>query len=243
MYQLQIIFKQWWFLNNYIILFFISPFLNWVILKINKKNYEKLLIILILIFSIANTICPIFNGDNGFGVSNFIILYFIGAYIRRYYKCEVNKLFYIVGYISSSLAIVLGNHIITIITGINSSKFYSYDNIFVIIGSICLFLFFSNLKIKSNLINNISKLSFGTYIIHTQPIVWSFLITNIFQTYSKSNNYYFIKILIWTFSAFLICAIIEKLRIMIITKIEDKLLNSKIYINISGNVEKFLKII
>ncbi len=92
---------QYWFITVYIMLYLIFPFLNIIIKNINKKQFQILLIIAIGITSIITSIFP-FVTHSGVAAGRviiwFIILYFIGAYIRLYSK-EGNKYKYLMIYL------------------------------------------------------------------------------------------------------------------------------------------------
>ena len=50
-----IIFGQWWFASTYFVLYLIHPFLNILLNKIEKKTYQSLLTLLIIIWCIIPT--------------------------------------------------------------------------------------------------------------------------------------------------------------------------------------------
>lgn len=76
---------EYWFVKYYIFLYLISPFLNILIQKMSKKQYKCLLITSFLIFSVLPFITS--NGtfsNDGCNLINFVFLYFIGGYLRKY---------------------------------------------------------------------------------------------------------------------------------------------------------------
>ena len=77
--------KSRWFVEAYIILVVLIPFLNKCINTISKKSHLILIITLLLLFSIWPTFLP--NppiDDYGYGFIHFITLYVIAIWIRRY---------------------------------------------------------------------------------------------------------------------------------------------------------------
>ncbi|SCI76275.1 Uncharacterised protein [uncultured Clostridium sp.] len=76
-------------------------------------------------------------------LSTFIVLYFIGVYIRNYIKIDgKNRMKYIMIYIVCSSMIFIGRLVI-IYLGKNhfASLLLSYNNVLVILGALGLFMF------------------------------------------------------------------------------------------------------
>lgn len=178
---------EYWFINPYLVIYCLSPFLNKFIDSLDKKIYQKLLIVLFIILSIfpyvtGNQIYP----NDGFTLYNFVILYLIGAYLRRYplkesylFKNLSNNYFQIFTIVVFFACIIINysfNRTAYSILGTNSlfdmfgyniiNMTRAYSNPIVIIQSLAFFTFFGTLNFKSKLINRLSKLTLGVYIIH-----------------------------------------------------------------------------
>lgn len=80
--------KRYWFINTYILMYLLHPFLNKIIWNINKKEFKRLLIILIMFFSFEQSILPLpemtLDATGGYGILWFVVLYFTAAYIKRF---------------------------------------------------------------------------------------------------------------------------------------------------------------
>lgn len=228
----------YWFISQYLILYALSNYINIFINSLNKKQYNKLLIILFIILSII----PLLTGNkiianSGYNFYFFIYLYLIGAYLRIYplkksylFKKTTNKK-YILIMISIFLLMTYLNFSIQYLTdhfkSLNSifSELYnrisytklSYSSPFCIIQAISLFEIFNSMNIKSNKINYISKYVIGIYLIHDN----NYIRQNIYKIIGidKPYNSYkvFITIIITTISIFIACLIIDIIR--------DKLFN------------------
>lgn len=77
--------RQYWFMTDYIILYILSPFINIGLQNLDQKQFKKLLLILLILFSIWD----IFPGQQtgvqrGYSLYWLIVVYSIGAYIRLY---------------------------------------------------------------------------------------------------------------------------------------------------------------
>ena len=149
-------------------------------------------------------------------LSTFIVLYFIGVYIRNYIKIDgKNRMKYIMIYIVCSSMIFIGRLVI-IYLGKNhfASLILSYNNVLVILGPLGLFMFMKSISIKSKFINNISLITFGVFLIHDNPYIRSILYTSILHTNRWYYSIWFIVVaIISIIGVFISYAIIEQVRI------------------------------
>ena len=80
----------YWFITDYLCIYVISPFLNIVIKSVSERAHKWIIIVGIIVWSLIPTIIP--EADSGMS-SNlilwFIVLYFVGAYIRLH-QDEIN---------------------------------------------------------------------------------------------------------------------------------------------------------
>ena len=243
---------EYWFIKTYIYLYCLTPFINKFIETLSKKSYQKLLILLLVLFSIIPTITGGWTFENnGYTLYNFVFLYLISAYLRKYplkdmyiFKPMTKRLyqiFMIIAFITTcSLNFVLTNYIDKI-GNINSilgelnnyigRASTTYSNPFVIIQTIAYFEFFGTLNIKSKVINKIASLTLGVYMIHDN----SFIRANVYN-WLKINNgpVYSYKFIIYIFIIavviYVACSLIEYLRKLLFSfiyklKISEKVRN------------------
>ncbi len=225
---------DYWFIQNYLLLYCISPFLNKLISCLDKKTFKKMLIVGFIIFSIIPcATASEFLDNSGFTLYHFVYLYFIGAYLREYpldksyhFKIFSKKAFQIIMIVVFILCSVL-NHIIYYyglevakINGILSTMFeyinycyLNYNNPLIIIQSIAYFYLFTTLDLKSKFLNNLSKLMLGVYFIHENKYLRG-TIYSWFRLNSPSRNS--MKFIPYMFGVaiiiFVLCTIIEKIR-------------------------------
>lgn len=76
--------NAYWFATMYIGLYLLHPYLNRMIIGVDKVEARKLLYCLIFLFSIYSFVGDTYQTHSGFSVVWFIVLYFIGAYIRLF---------------------------------------------------------------------------------------------------------------------------------------------------------------
>ena len=240
---------DYWFISTYLYLYLCTPMLNILINNLNKSNYKKMLFLLFTIFSIVPFITnqKVLDIQIGYSILQFVFLYFIGAYIKKYdvincyYLKRINnnskKILFLFLYITLGLFLGLvtiasskfenTNSIFEYIGQILYSSGNEYNSPFLIIESIFYFLFFSLININSNFINKISKTTIGVYLIHDLMQVRDLLWKNI----GFNKPYYSFNIL-WkmifvTISVFCICSIIEYIRQLIFNFIYHRKISCK----------------
>lgn len=225
-------FKTYWFITCYIILYLLVPYLN-LIFKYTDKRKMQFLIGILCTISFISWILNRFGFDvidntKGYGIIWFINLYFIGGYIRRYYKNECNKFYYLIIYIVCSLLIFV---LKITLPKVNSNAiwisdiFYEYNSITVTLQSICLFMFFKDLKIKNENVRKtilgVAPLTLAVYIVHEHPLVSRFLYQNWLHLNAFWNSKYYIIITFFmSLAIYAVCCIIEYLRSEIVKMLE-----------------------
>lgn len=206
-----------WFIIIYSILYLLIPYINIVLNKLNKKQYNCLLIICFIFFYIWPTFylkTPV--NDNGYGIINFVVLYSIGAYIHKYYDNNIKIYKPISIYLICSI-------ITTYMSCCTKIDAYAYNQVFNLIGAISLFLVFKNINIKdSKVINKLSTYVLCTYIIHENALFRVILYREIFLT----PKFYHRKLMVvnmfyTTLGIFVGCIIIEYIRKLIMKKLDN----------------------
>lgn len=218
--SLMVMYNPKWFIVAYIGLFLLIPYLNKIILGMNNYQYRKFLILLIIILSIIPTMFPkVCYNDNGYGILSFILIYFIGGYLKLYYQPQKSKVYYLAIYILCA--------ILTSILAINNVleyNWWNYNSIVNIIGSMSLFLFFLKFGFKSKIIDYLATFSLSIYIIHTDLSIRTFVYRTLFKCDKYWNDSQLLMNMIKTVVGLYIgCIIID-----IVRKVLVKILNKKI---------------
>lgn len=187
--------KKFWFVNSYLALYILSPFLNKLIHILCKKQLSLLAGIMIGLFSLRVTVFPITwaqDSTGGMGLLWFITLYVVAAWIRLYYQKNNKPLKYVILYLLMVLVLVLSKWILLSV-GVPESysgKLYGYPSIVVLIEAVALFLAFLNAKplygTVGKYINFIAKHNFSAYIIHFA--MWGVIFTNILHVDKRLEN-------------------------------------------------------
>ncbi len=228
---LPIIFGKYWFATAYILLCLLAPYINEFIHNLTILNYQKLILLLTILLSVI----PTFTSAE-LMFSNFIwfvYLYMLAGYQRLYpLKIKVHKYVYLVIAMVSYLLIFIGISLFDIM-GTKHYVFYEHatyisniSTIPVLLCSISLFYFFANLEIGSiKWINLISRTTFGIYLIHDNELIRTIL----WQKIAKSSLYYesnflILHALVTIAMVFILCMMIESVRIKVMDMPFSKLL-------------------
>lgn len=201
-----------WYVNMYIGLYLIIPFLNMIIekIKINKNLFFYFICILTLITSIPKFL-------NYWAILYLINYYFIGAYIKEYHinikKC---KCFIFI------IIIIFAEVLISKRIGFNTSFFNNYGMILILMKSVLLFLLLNSIKLKKDIsiLKEISNHTLSIYLISyvIDTIIYSFF-NNIFLTYEQRFFHLYIILIIFAIS-FILALTIDWVVNCTINKIE-----------------------
>lgn len=235
-----IVFCQYWFITDYILLMILSPFLNDYIKNLDAKSYKKLLITLIVIEVLLSGTIQSTLVDMSNPIIWFIILYLTSGYIKRYVDLsknsfKVNLTISFVSYLLLILSVillnVLGHKLNDNIAILNRSTYFMKQNsIFIFVTAVELFITFVKLPTITNTwINKIASCSLGIYLIHDNPLMREYLWKTIFK---NQNHYFSSNLLIYSiltiFTVYLICMLIDLIRQATIEKIYLKIAD-KVY--------------
>lgn len=225
--------SQWYFLTNYIIILLLSPFINYVLNALDKKQFKLLLAILFVFLSILPTLSSmdaldgIFSThkvvpiEHGKSLISFLFMYIIGAYLKLFVKDDEKIHFkYLIYFIVFSLIDFSIYSLCDIFkqfgddTIYNSSVFGQFSNPFVILASVFIFLFFRGFQFKSKIINYIAGTTIGIYAIHEHPLlrgyIWSH--NNFANPDLYSEPWGFPMMLLMVFQIFAVCSLIDIVR-------------------------------
>lgn len=200
--------ELWWFITVYLLLYIISPILNLSIEKINKQQFQYLILVALFFDCFAGFIFNKISGD-GYTIFHFITLYYVARYIKIYSISIKHPLLI---YCFMSLATFALNYMVCKFSGHPILFGFRYNNPFLIIAAIALFFIFKQFTFQNKTINTLALYSLGIYMIHRHPLVWDKL-AKIIEKISLDNNYItLVYLFILSCSIFIACLIIEKIR-------------------------------
>lgn len=171
--------SHYWFVTIYLLLYILSPLLNLAAEKLSKKEYKVIIIALLLIISVPKSIIPLplELDDSGYGLVWFIIVYLIGAYIKKYgikYLTSISKsLFvYIIGVLLMLSAITITDMLGEkyLFMQVASDKVFDYNHVLNLMASIGFFCLFANIRIVNKVfvkcVTIVSPYVLGVFLLH-----------------------------------------------------------------------------
>lgn len=223
------------FTNSYLVFFCFIPFLNILIRAMDEKQHRTLLLVSLITGSALQTF---FKASNAFTyVGWFMVIYFIGAYIRLYRTkwFEKKKWWTIaacVTVILSLLSVVAGAFVYSKF-GYNICYYFVSDSnkVLAVVTAISLFVFFKNLKLKYNpVINIIAASTFGVLLIHANSYtmigwLWKDLLNNVGAFHT---DLFVVHAVCSVIGIYVICTIIDIGRIYLLEKPVFKLIDKKL---------------
>ena len=210
-YILPIETEHYWFATSYFLLYLITPVLNKAIKGMTKKQFQIILVGLLVIFSGIKSFSPFVLGFDkyGYDLPWFICVYLVAAYLRLY----GNKILEKKGWLVYAGSAVIGfgiNISMWFLAGI-SDNFeyyftvpYHYNFILCLTGAIGLFYGFSKITIKegktAQLLRKLGGLCFGVYLLHEHidlRMLWYGWLKNMINPNDNISIAYFILELIF----------------------------------------------
>lgn len=250
----------YWFINMYIFLYLLSPFINKLIETLSQKQHKTLIIILLVMLSIVPTVTLNSTlNNNGYTIASFIMLYIIGAYFgkyklrenyhfRNFSKNKYQLLLLVLFIVSIFLAITpkiitdyFENSTIEILSYVKylfGLKLIDYISPVIILESVLYLLLFETFDFKSKFINKVASLTFGIYLVHENNFLVKFLYDRL--PISVNGVIYpnvIIKMLLYSIIIFIVSAIIEYIR-QLLSKLITK---TKIYKKFISKIENYIK--
>ena len=210
------------FTASFIAFYMLIPFINKLIKNINKNQHLVLNCLLLFIYTICGTF---FKASSFTFIGWYITLYLLSSYIRLYPNKYTKSLK--IGVISSVICILLSYISVILIDQFNYKSAYYFvidsNKIFSLLTALSIFILFKNLNIKySKVINLIASSTFGVLLIHAnsdamRTFLWKDIL-DVSGVYSKPFYYLILHGFLSMILVYIICVVIDLLRIKFIEK-------------------------
>nr|WP_287044205.1 acyltransferase [Prevotella sp.] len=166
---------DYWFVKAYLGLVIFSPMLNSFTERCSEKQLRGVLIAFYS-FQTLYAWMSIYGAiwfAGGYSATSFVGLYLLAYYMRHYASVckQWDKktwlvLFFGIAFLQALLASWLTWHNILI-----AGRLFTYTNPLVIVQTVALFMFFSQLKMKSKVVNKLALSCLAVYLLHAHPLV------------------------------------------------------------------------
>jgi surface polysaccharide O-acyltransferase-like enzyme len=203
-----------WFIPCYFILYLFAPLLNKAIENLKKNEFILVLITLTVANIYYGYIWKQSFNFNGYNEAQFIYIYVIAGYIRRFVDLsKVSQARSLSTYFI--FALIFG--ILAIATHYIKIPFYrsfAYNNPLLIIASIFFFIFFRNLNYKNSYVNWAASSSLAIYLLPELPIRNSLSAIILQQNNAiVAIGFLVLMTFIYAFTKVIIAIVLDKLRI------------------------------
>ena len=164
--------RPYWFVWHFIILIMFSPIIETAIRNANLRQITYWIVLLTIVNIGIGYFLKVYN-INGYNVFNFIYLYVLARWLRMVHENKWISILAksgLVVWVIVSVLLSVGYIIFTSHVSFKPShaiSYYSYNNPLVMLSTVAVFLWFSQLKIQSSAINNIAKGALGVYLLHS----------------------------------------------------------------------------
>lgn len=163
-------------------IYILSPYFNILIDRLDRKQFKKLIIILVLLFSVWTIFVDflesrvyssldglstvgMYGSQYGYTIVNFSLLYFIGAYIQKN-NIRLSSKKTAFGIIIT-LAVI---YISSIIEGYSHTTAWYYNNPLIILLAALILLSFLNVRFHNKAINELAKSAFTCFLCQVKII-------------------------------------------------------------------------
>lgn len=222
--------REYWFITIYIVLYCLIPYIKLLLERMNKRQYSLLLMLLFVLFSVIPTVFQEeewLNTGGAYGIVWSVFIYFVGAYIRLYYKAKLSRIIRFIMWMVVIMMVPAYKFLIESFGNVHwflegyIEVLYKADSVLILAASVLLVLLFVDIDIKNDLcakgINWLGAGCLGVYLIHNNRNLSHYI-----YIWEKLRVYYWIvekeNILMALFIGILVlvvCNVLEHLRQMI----------------------------
>jgi Uncharacterized protein conserved in bacteria len=177
--------QQWYFLTDYFLMCLFAPFLNIILQKMEKKEYQVFIALTTFIMVIWPTLyslkpfCEIFSGyghnvlASGKNVFSFLYIYALGGYVRLYEKERKRPKFI---YLFFAIFCVFINYVVWMNIGADYDVVgVNYSNPLIVLSTVFSLLFFKDLHFYCKMVNVLASTTIGIYAIHESCFIRNFI--------------------------------------------------------------------
>lgn len=211
-----------WFIPIYMGLLIFAPLLNDFVEKCTKKQLG-MFVLLLFVYETWFGFCPgVQHGygfANGYSVISFVLLYFIGRYIRIYGHRGRSKLIPLASYLIMSICFGVTFYF-AIASGMKMDKMAGYmcgyNNPLIVFAAVSFFLIFEDIRIPEKIgrcVNHIAKSCLAVLLLHSSPAIFPSF-QNLFVRIDTIDSCLG-KASVWALAVlaiFFVCVIVDQLR-------------------------------
>lgn len=233
-------FSTYWYFTAYVGVAVLSPLIQAGINQMSVKSIRLLCAGIFMAFSVIPTLVhnDIFLTGSGYSMLWLSILYIFGMVARKCGGFTINS-----GFLMSGIGFLVawGSHgVISTLFSSGSGYLITYTSPFIFLEAFGILIIFSKIKVSEwlkKILKWCTPLSFGVYLIHTHPIVFKRIISNLFAPIaSHSVGLMCLEIVFGIVTIFVVCMLLDAVRSLFFSfvrvdqvceQVEKILLNNK----------------
>lgn len=167
--------NQYWYMTAYVILYLLSPWYNEFLKRLDRKQYNKLLLMMTLIWGIIP--CVTLQTTTGMNFTQQIWMFVVYAY-GGYYARFGSKIRKKKQLLAVFMVVLLGSVVALEILGMkwkifsDCATYFRWSNTIVAFPlTLLIFIIFRELNFKNTIVNKISGAAFSVYLFHENPVI------------------------------------------------------------------------
>ncbi|MBQ7300527.1 MAG: acyltransferase [Clostridia bacterium] len=216
---------RYWFLNAYIVMTLVSPFLNHLLNTLPRWKIRALLLVSAAVFCIVPVLAlnnDVFSTQNGYSFPWFLILYLTGGYIKKYGSRPQKGYPFLIAYLMLclfQLIWIAGIDLIAVDALLAyRNMFMKYTSVLIYGEAICLLLYFRSNRnphpmFLSKMCGFLSPMVFSVYLIHDHPLIRAEFMS---ERFAGAAEYplplVFISVIVIALVVFMVCILLDCIR-------------------------------
>lgn len=216
--RINCLYSAYWFIPAYLGLYFLAPVLNAFVEKLSAKE----LFYFLSIFYFIQFYYQLFNDSNfnsGYSILSFCGLYLIGRYLHNINLASLkqSKLILVAILLTVIIAILpilaqiyLHKDHMGIKTGFIFG--FIYNNPFVLLQSVCIFVIFAKMTFQSGAVNFLASSALAIYLVHMHPDMKAHYTRFAQDLYSYSLSYQIMMLITLFAGVFIVAVLLDYVR-------------------------------
>ena len=219
--------NNYWFVNSYLALIFLAPYMNLTVRALSKEQLRRLVLVLLALFSLWPVVVPMvmtFEHHGGIGLSWSLVVYLAAAYLRLHARRLPSKGACLAAYVGCCALALIARFLFVHFGNAGAPALLSYANVIltynsplIFIAAGALFLFFLQLDIRKPalvaVIRFFAPTVLAAYLITEQHNLGEYFWTKWIPMRPLAGNWWFIPYLFGVcLAVMLLCCLMDRVR-------------------------------
>lgn len=170
--------RNYWFASVYMGLMLLMPFVGMLAVRLTKRQYQYLLVLLTLFFSVNHMLFRVhtYGACDGRDLSWFLFLAFLAGYLKLHTRKERKYFWYgLAGYAAASLGVLASVYLSVELHQEDIEYFLNYNSPLALAATASLFLCVKNMPWRErrldDVIRKVAGAAFGVYLLHDHYLI------------------------------------------------------------------------